>query len=166
MAIVGYDDDAGCWIVKNSWGTDWGEDGWIRISYDADMIADWYGENTGVMYIDGIYGNYWPDVPQVEIEQPTIYRTYLFGLEFPTILRRMPFVQEAAPRIIGRHNVKVTTENAHKVEFYIDDELAYSDQEAPFEMALDTNPGIHTIKALAYNERNVSQAIIDVFLLS
>jgi hypothetical protein len=40
ICIVGYDDNQGCWICKNSWGTDWGETGgvsaqhgWFRIAY-------------------------------------------------------------------------------------------------------------------------------------
>ena len=32
--IVGYDDSQSCWIVKNSWGTGWGESGFFRISYN------------------------------------------------------------------------------------------------------------------------------------
>lgn len=34
VTIVGYDDDARYWIVKNSWGEDWGERGFVRVSYD------------------------------------------------------------------------------------------------------------------------------------
>jgi C1A family cysteine protease len=33
ISLVGYDDVQGCWICKNSWGTWWGEDGWVRIKY-------------------------------------------------------------------------------------------------------------------------------------
>ena len=36
IAIVGYDDEGKYWIVKNSWGEDWGENGFFRISYDDD----------------------------------------------------------------------------------------------------------------------------------
>jgi C1A family cysteine protease len=33
VCLVGYDDDAGCWIVKNSWGAGFGEAGFFRIAY-------------------------------------------------------------------------------------------------------------------------------------
>ncbi|PYD66162.1 hypothetical protein CDI09_09985 [Komagataeibacter nataicola] len=33
VCVVGYDDDASCWIVKNSWSSSWGEDGFCRIAY-------------------------------------------------------------------------------------------------------------------------------------
>jgi len=38
VAIVGYNDDPGYWICKNSWGTEWGEDGWFRIKYGECSI--------------------------------------------------------------------------------------------------------------------------------
>lgn len=34
VVIVGWDDIERCWIVKNSWGTNWGEDGFFRITWD------------------------------------------------------------------------------------------------------------------------------------
>lgn len=33
VCVVGYDDHAQCWIVRNSWGRAWGEDGYVRIGY-------------------------------------------------------------------------------------------------------------------------------------
>jgi len=44
VCCVGYDDNQGCWICKNSWNTSWGESGYFRIAYgqcgiDATMWA-------------------------------------------------------------------------------------------------------------------------------
>jgi C1A family cysteine protease len=33
VLLVGYDDKEQCFICKNSWGTDWGEQGFFRIAY-------------------------------------------------------------------------------------------------------------------------------------
>ncbi len=33
ILIVGWDDEAECWICKNSWGEDWGESGFFRIKW-------------------------------------------------------------------------------------------------------------------------------------
>ena len=38
VCIVGFDDSQSCWIVKNSWGPDWGEDGFFRINYNQTSI--------------------------------------------------------------------------------------------------------------------------------
>ena len=63
VAIVGYDDtwgdeDEGYWICKNSWGTEWGEDGWFRIAYGQCNME------TGVYYITG------PNYPPLKPESP------------------------------------------------------------------------------------------------
>lgn len=33
VSVVGYDDKEQYWIVKNSWRSDWGENGYVRIAY-------------------------------------------------------------------------------------------------------------------------------------
>ena len=41
IALVGWNDNEGdgYWILRNSWGTEWGEDGYMRISYNAARVA-------------------------------------------------------------------------------------------------------------------------------
>lgn len=163
VSLVGYDDENECWILKNSWGTSWGEDGWFRLAYDADIFAKWYGEHTGVMYLDGAYGNFKPDVPKVQIKKPTFYHTYLFGKQFPTLIKKLP-VPKAAARILGDLNVEVNAENTNKVEFYIDEELLSTDEEAPFTCQLQSSRGYHTLKILASNDTNESIDIEDFFV--
>jgi hypothetical protein len=36
VLLVGYDDATGSWLIKNQWGTDWGESGYIRLAYNKD----------------------------------------------------------------------------------------------------------------------------------
>lgn len=165
MAIVGYDDTQHCWIIKNSWGIDWGEEGWLRIDYDTLWIGEWYGKGTGVMYIDGVYGNLEPDVPKIRIEQPEIYHTYVFGEGFRTWLRRLPGVQEGAARIIGPMYVRVEAINTEKIEFYLDGELKYVDEEQPYEWLFRAKPGLHTIEVFAYDaDGDISKDVVDVFV--
>lgn len=164
VTIVGYDDSKNCWIVKNSWGPKWGERGWFRMAYDADMIAGWYGPGTGVMYIEGVTGNLKPDVPKITLEKPLYSHTYLFGIGIPTIFKRLPF-PKAAARIIGPLNVKVTAENTNSVEFFIDDVSQYVDTEAPYTWDLQATTGLHTFTVKATNDHNnVSLAIGDIYI--
>jgi uncharacterized repeat protein (TIGR03803 family) len=39
VVLVGWDDTNSCWIMKNSWGTGWGESGYMRIAYGCDQIG-------------------------------------------------------------------------------------------------------------------------------
>jgi hypothetical protein len=162
VAIVGYDDSNNCWIVKNSWGSNWGEDGWFRLSYDSNLFSEWYGPGTGVMYIDGIYGNLNPDVPKIKITSPFIKHTYLFGIPFSTLFKKLD-IQKAAPRLFGKMTLKMKAENTDFVEFYIDGELVHTDDEEPFNMMLKTTPGLHIVETFAYKGVNISKDIVDVY---
>jgi len=63
MIIVGYNDDEEYWIVKNSWGTIWGDEGYGKISYDAhdEIFFDYLlylSENTPIIE---------PEEPEVQV---------------------------------------------------------------------------------------------------
>jgi C1A family cysteine protease len=48
VLVIGFDDNAQCFICKNSWGVDWGEDGFLRIAYNQ------FGEGTTVGFGYGV----------------------------------------------------------------------------------------------------------------
>jgi hypothetical protein len=39
VVLVGWDDAGGYWIMKNSWGPGWGENGYMRITYGCSRIG-------------------------------------------------------------------------------------------------------------------------------
>jgi C1A family cysteine protease len=66
VAIVGYDDAQNCWICKNSWGTNWGEDGWFKIAYGDCKIGQ-----------EIVYFDYIPQTgPQIKVK---IHRVQAIG---------------------------------------------------------------------------------------
>ena len=42
VMVVGWDDSKGkgCWLLRNSWGTSWGERGYMWIEYGANQVGD------------------------------------------------------------------------------------------------------------------------------
>lgn len=39
IVLCGWDDDKHAWLLKNSWGTDWGEDGYMWIDYGTNNVG-------------------------------------------------------------------------------------------------------------------------------
>lgn len=40
IILCGWDDAKGAWLLKNSWGTGWGENGYMWIKYDCSRVGD------------------------------------------------------------------------------------------------------------------------------
>lgn len=39
VVIVGWDDDLGVWLIRNSWGPEWGENGYMKLRYDRHYVG-------------------------------------------------------------------------------------------------------------------------------
>ncbi len=43
VVLIGWDDSTQSWLLRNSWGTSWGESGYMRIKYDPTGANSWVG---------------------------------------------------------------------------------------------------------------------------
>jgi C1A family cysteine protease len=59
VALIGWDDEAGCWLAKNSWGTGWGENGYFRIAYGECFIEDYPSARPTVFGCTAVHLRAW-----------------------------------------------------------------------------------------------------------
>jgi hypothetical protein len=162
ICIVGYDDDAGIWICKNSWGVKWGENGYVRIPYGADVInskVSFSDKSTGILSINGTIGEINQKIPIVKIFQPKrglkytkmnkiISREERFPFKTPLLTDRSQYLifNQFLSNIFKRKIIDIRTPLVKKaclieicavrysgnVSIYIDDELIYLFNETTF----------------------------------
>ncbi len=51
VLMVGYDDSKHCWLVRNSWGEQWGEEGYFWMPYEYALHADLAADFWTVRYV-------------------------------------------------------------------------------------------------------------------
>ncbi len=63
VSIVGYNDNPGYWICKNSWGTNWGEEGFFKIKYkECEINQESYYMTIGENQKPEKPINFYPDI--------------------------------------------------------------------------------------------------------
>jgi C1A family cysteine protease len=97
VLVVGWDDANGAFIVKNSWGADWGESGYFRIVYSEVNGTTRFGNEIYTLYQGA---NYQCSALPVRIAETNTYHStiasaYAAALDGQTIqTRHMPPFEE------------------------------------------------------------------------
>ena len=99
MAIVGYNDDPGYWIVKNSWGTNYQDNGWVKIKYGECEI----GKKS--FYLTGVYGKF----PIVYVDDDNIQGPWDGTKEHP-----YHTIQEATNHVYSGYTISVRNGTYHE----------------------------------------------------
>jgi hypothetical protein len=181
VCIIGYDDDLGVWICKNSWGVEWGESGYFKVSYDFKWDK--------LIKLNGTEGKLNPDVPIVRIFQPARGLKYTPFSRGKTLYFKIPIFNERASyvffnkilsNVFKSRVVDIRTPVIKRsclieicaVRFldnanvYIDGELTDSFNQTTYLRKISFEEfGLHTLKVEAINEDGVKSIDIREFLV-
>ena len=75
VCIVGYNDNPGYWIVKNSWGPDYSNEGWFNIAYGECSIE------KKSFYLEEVYGQF----PIIYVDDDNIDGPWDGSEEYPYV---------------------------------------------------------------------------------
>ncbi len=150
VLVVGYDDTQQCFIVKNSWGSNWGEGGFFQIAYSE------VGGTSRFGYSVIVYDGYKGAPPANDIIPPAV------SISTPT----------SGAAVSGTTPVYVTASDnigVASVELYLDGNFLGKDTASPYSFAWNTTTttnASHSLQARAYdaagNAANSSAVIVTV----
>ncbi|MBD3284692.1 hypothetical protein GF395_04630 [Candidatus Uhrbacteria bacterium] len=78
IVLVGWDESQQAWILRNSWGPDWGEDGYMRIRYGTSNVG--FSANY-VVYTRPLIPSVWSYLPLVTRNSGSVYALSNGGFE-------------------------------------------------------------------------------------
>ncbi len=183
---IGYRSIDGC--NRDPWN--WQRHGKIDLQEQADCYGAAFKAFWGEQWFKGFYWWMWEPDPEIgganddsytPYKKPAedILETYYKNLSTSVRIEKPEegyiyiFDREIMPAsktmILGKITVQVNASGgAEKVEFYIDDELKYEDNEAPFSWQWNEFAvGIHEIKVVAYNsEGNEAEDKLNVMIFN
>jgi len=106
VVLVGWDDANSCWVMRNSWGSSWGESGYMRIKYGISKIGY---KATYFVYKDATTGIN----ENVSAESATIYPNPIVDGRFTINLSHFSnnesiaiTVTDVQGRVVARQDVK------------------------------------------------------------
>ena len=131
---------------------------YLRIIWERTNDS-YYEELNTIDGIEIIRGNIWWQSPLLHVRIGGIYEPeegylYIMGKKVMKIGRTI---------IFGKMNMKVKG-NYDKVEFYLDNELKYEDNEEPYEWEICNAIGKHRLTAKLYHERECIEDSMDAYL--
>jgi C1A family cysteine protease len=150
VLVVGYDDVNQCFIVKNSWGTGWGEAGFFQIAYAEVTGTSKFG------YSVIAYNGYKGVPPPPDTIPPTV------SIASPATGATVSGTTTVS--VSASDNIGVTS-----VSLYLDGALIATDTTSPFTFSWNTlaaSNGSHTLQAVAADAaaNNTTSAAVNVIV--